>query len=236
MDRRESLKTLLIGTVAGGIAGASGIAGCKPGEEGAKKTVSAPLYGRTPEEQALDAKLHAETFFNPHEMATIAILCDIILPATGTAGSATQAGVPDFIEFMVKDLPQLQLPLRGGLMWLDGESDSRYEKPFENCTSTERMAIIDDIAFPDKADPAMEHGVAFFNRMRDLTMTGYYTSKMGIEDLGYDGNYANVWDGVPDEVLKKHGLSYDQEWLDKCIDQSKRNDIAEWDEEGNLLT
>ena len=236
MDRRESLKTLFVGTVAGGIVGATGIAGCKSGEEGAKETAQTPLYGRTPEELALDAELHAETFFNAHEMATIAILCDIILPATATTGSATQAGVPAFIEFMAKDLPQLQLPLRGGLMWLEGESASRYEKPFKDCTSTERMAIIDDIAFPDKADPAMEHGVAFFNRMRDMTMTGYYTSKMGIKDLGYAGNYANVWDGVPDEVLKKHGLSYDQEWLDKCIDQSKRNDIAEWDEDGNLLT
>ena len=236
MDRRESLKTLLIGTVAGGIAGATGIAGCKPGEETVEKGNELPLYGRTPEELAIDEELYAETFFNPHEMATIAILCDIILPANATAGSATQAGVPAFIEFMAKDIPTMQLPLRGGLMWLDGESVNRYEKPFENCTNTERMTIIDDIAFPEKADPAMEHGVAFFNRMRDMTMTGYYTSKMGIKDLGYDGNYPNVWDGVPDDVLKKHGLSYDKAWLDKCVDQSKRNDIAEWDEDGNLLT
>ena len=82
----------------------------------------------------------------------------------------------------------------------------------------------------------MSTGVSFFNRMRDLTMTGYYTSRIGVKDLGYVGNVPNVWDGVPQDVLDKHGMSYDPEWLAKCVDQSKRNDIAEWDENGNLLT
>jgi hypothetical protein len=59
---------------------------------------------------------------------------------------------------------------------------------------------------------------------------------MGIKDLGYKGNKPNVWDGVPQEVLDKHGVSYEKEWLAKCIDQSTRGDLAKWDEEGNLLT
>ena len=67
-------------------------------------------------------------------------------------------------------------------------------------------------------------------------MTGYYTTKMGWDDLGVTSNFANVWDGVPEEVLANHEVDYDPEWLAKCTDQSKRNDIAEWDEEGNLLT
>ena len=72
--------------------------------------------------------------------------------------------------------------------------------------------------------------------MRNLTMTGYFTSKIGIEDLGYVGNYPNVWDGVPQDVLDEVGMSYDPEWIAKCVDQEKRMDIATWDEEGNLLT
>ncbi|MEE1964223.1 gluconate 2-dehydrogenase subunit 3 family protein, partial [Allomuricauda taeanensis] len=65
---------------------------------------------------------------------------------------------------------------------------------------------------------------------------GFYTSKIGIEELGYKGNMPNVWDGVPDDVLEQHGVSYDPEWLAKCVDQSKRNIVAEWDENGNLIT
>ena len=72
--------------------------------------------------------------------------------------------------------------------------------------------------------------------MRNLTLTGYYTSKVGIADLGYKGNQPNVWDGVPDDVLKQHGVFYEEEWLAKCVDQSKRNDVAQWDELGNLLS
>ena len=59
---------------------------------------------------------------------------------------------------------------------------------------------------------------------------------MGIKELGYVGNQPNVWDGVPQEVLDEHNLSYDPEWIARCVDQSKRMDIAQWDEEGNLIT
>lgn len=82
----------------------------------------------------------------------------------------------------------------------------------------------------------MQPGVTFFNKMRDLTLTGYFTSKMGIADLGYQGNSPNVWDGVPAEVLKDHDVDYDPEWVAKCLDVSKRMDTAKWDDDGNLLT
>ena len=72
--------------------------------------------------------------------------------------------------------------------------------------------------------------------MRNLTLTGYYTTKMGIDDLGYKGNIPNIWDGVPADVLKEHDVDYDEEWLAKCVDQDKREVIAEWDDKGNLLT
>ena len=72
--------------------------------------------------------------------------------------------------------------------------------------------------------------------MRNLTMTGYYTSEWGIKDLGYQGNQPNVWDGVPQDVLDQHGVAYDPEWIAKCINQDTRGDIATWDDDGNLLT
>ncbi len=170
-----------------------------------KKTKAGP--GRTPEEVERDAKLMSETFFTQHEMATIAVLCDIILPADATSGSASQAGVPAFIEFMAKDTPYQQTPLRGGLMWLDNQAMKRFSKKFVACSPAERIQIVDDIAYPEQAKPAMKQGVSFFNLMRDLTMTGFYTTEMGFQDLGYIGNQPNVWQGVPEEVLKQYGLT-----------------------------
>ena len=240
MKRRDSLKYLLVGTIAGATVTSTTSCKTETGEvkEEVKKT-SEKLYGRTPSEIEYDEKVHAATYFNEHEMLTIATLCDIILPATPTAGSATEAKVPEFIEFMAKDLPSyFQLPFRGGLMWLDGESNKRFEKRFIDCTPEQEIKIVDDIAYPDPdgEKPAMAPGIKFFNQIRNLTMTGYYTTRMGFEDLGVTSNFANVWDGVPEEVLANHDVDYDPEWLAKCTDQSQRNVIAEWDDEGNLLT
>ena len=239
MDRRDSLKTLLVGTI-GGLTLTS-VNGCKTETSASKETLKethSKLYGRTPEELEHDKKIQSEIYLNAHELATIAVLCDIILPATTEAGSATDAKVHEFIEFIVKDMPEHQLPIRGGLMWLDLEAHQRFEKQFIDCSSEEEIQIIEDIAYPDPdgEKPAMAHGISFFNLMRNLTLTGYYTTKMGFDDLGVNSNYANVWDGVPEEVLADHDVDYDAEWAAKCVDQSKRLVIAEWDEKGNLLT
>ena len=234
MDRRESLKSLLVGSFAGGAL----LQGCTPpaAEPGvAQAEPQSQGYGRTEKEKLRDEKVQSEQFFTEHELETIAVLCDIILPAADQYGSATDAGVPDFIEFMAKDMPNHQLPLRGGIMWLDHQANKAYNKVFKACTEEEQKALCDLIAYPDQVKPEMEQGAKFFNLVRNLTLTGYYTTKMGIEELGYKGNSPNVWDGVPEEVLKKHGLSYEKEWLAKCIDQEKRMDLARWDEEGNLI-
>ena len=237
MKRRDSLKTLLIGTITGATLGTA--VSCK--EDGTTPTISEVgnnLYGRTPAELEWDKTTKAATYLTSDELEDVSILCDIILPATADAGAATEAGVPDFIEFIVKDLPSHQLPIRGGLMWLNGEASRRYNKAFKDCSDTEQIAIVDDIAYPDPDNkkPDMAYGITFFDRMRNLTMTGYYTTRMGLDDLGYNGNYANTWDGIPAEVLAKHEVDYDPEWIAKCVDQSKRLVIAEWDEDGNLLT
>lgn len=192
-------------------------------------------YGRTAEEVKHNEKLHAETFFTGEEYAMVEVLADIIIPADDTSGSATEAGVPDFIEFMMKDIPSYQVPMRGGLMWLNNQCNSRYGRSFLECSEQERTEMIDRIAWPDEAEPGMEFGVRFFNRMRDLTATGFFTSQMGVEDLGYMGNSPTFWDGVPEEVLEKHGLSYDQKTLDECIKAEDRGRLAEWDDEGNLI-
>ncbi|MFT5747596.1 MAG: hypothetical protein ACI920_002985 [Saprospiraceae bacterium] len=242
MKRRDTLKTLFVGSIAGGAL----LTGCKT--DGSKKELEEVKdawpheYGRTPEEILVDTKLMEEEFFNAHEMETIAILVDIILPADEESGSATEAGVPDFIEFMMKDYERLQLPIRGGLMWLDAESNQRFDKEFKLLTDAEQIEIVEDIAYPPILKPREEPkltqfsaGIKFFTQLRNLTMTGFFTSEIGIEALGYQGNRPNVWDGVPQDVLDKHGLAYEEEWLAKCINQDTRATVAEWDEEGNLI-
>lgn len=174
-----------------------------------KKGPAFEQFGRTEYEKERDARLFAEQFFNKHEMATIAILVDIIIPRDERSGSATDAGVPDFIEFMVKDQPYMQTPLRGGLGWLDNQSIKRFGKKFIEILPTQRLEIVEDIAYPQRKKPGMSQGIAFFSLMRNLTASGFWSSKMGIEDMGYAGNVPNTWNGPPAEVLQKYGL--DQE-------------------------
>jgi hypothetical protein len=146
-------------------------------------------------------------FFTAHEYATVRLLVDIIIPKDDRSGSATDAGVPEFMDFMMDDQPNRQTAMRGGLAWIDLECEDRYDKMFLDCTAEQRTAVLDDIAWPQKAKPEFRHGVAFFNSFRDLTASGFWSSKMGVEDLKYLGNAMNPnWAGCPPEQLKKLGL------------------------------
>src|SRR5881296_666879 len=147
--------------------------------------------------------------FTPHEWETVRVLVDLILPKDERSGSATDAGVPEFMDFMLGDDTDLQTPVRGGLAWLDHECDDRYAKTFIACTDAERAAVLDDIAWPKRARSALAPGVAFFQGFRDLTASGFWSSKMGVQDLRYMGNVVvPEWKGCPDEQLKKLGVKY----------------------------
>lgn len=215
MDRRQYLKTLAVGTVGAGVL----LESCTP-EQKQQAAAEAPpssTLDRTVAEAEYEKKLLEDTFFDAHEKKTIAVLSDIIIPKDEVSGSATDAGVPDFIEFIVKDIPRYQTPLRGGLKWLDMQSLKRFNADFASLTSQQQLSIVDDIAYPEKAKPEMMPGVTFFNIMRDLTACGFFTSKIGIADLGYAGNKPNQWDGVPEDVLAQYGVKYDQRTLDICV-------------------
>ncbi len=219
MDRRKSLKAIAVGTLAAGVVAES----CKLSDkkdETKKETDSADAskftIDRAKEEIERDTKLMSQKFFTEHEMATIAILADIIIPKDDVSGSATDAGVPAFIDFIVIDMPDHQTPMRGGLRWLDMQCLQRFDKPFKDCDQKQQMEIVDDIAWPKKAKPENAQGVAFFNLMRNLTATGFYTSEIGVKDLGYAGNSPNKWNGVPDDELKRLGLSYSEWEMKNC--------------------
>ena len=158
-------------------------------------------------------------FFTPHEYATVVVLVDLIIPKDERSGSATDAGVPEFMDFIMLDQEERQTAMRGGLAWLDRECERRFDKRFVDCAPDQRTAILDDISVndPGPAKPVtpapgeLSHGIEFFRSFRDLTASGFWTSKMGMADLHYMGNQPVLeWKGCPDEALRKLGVSNSQ--------------------------
>ena len=158
------------------------------------------------------AAVAAPTFFKPHEWATVRLLVDYIIPRDDRSGSATDAKVPEFIDFLMADneaSPASRTAMHGGLAWLDNECQHRFGKSFVTSTDAQRRQVLDDIAWPAKARPEMHHGVLFFSHFRDLTASGFFSTQMGWQDAQYKGNVAlPAWNGCPPEALKKLGVSY----------------------------
>ncbi len=202
MNRRDSLKAIGLTALSTTVL----VGACNTSESKKEIVESKNEAGREAWETERDVKINSENFFTDHEMATITVLANIIIPKDEVSGNASDAKVPEFIEFIVKDMPEHQIPMRGGLKWLDIQCFNRFEKPFIEANSQQQISLIDEIAYPNKAKPEMSVGVAFFNRMRSLTASGFYTTKIGIDDIGYVGNQPNQWEGVPVDVLKQYGL------------------------------
>ena len=142
----------------------------------------------------------APKFFTPHEWRTVRLLADYIIPRDERSGSATDAGVPEFMDFIMTDRPQERLSMRGGLRWLDNHCRDQFNTSFADCTPAQQTAVLDQISSPP---------VEFFTMFRDLTATGFWTSKMGVADLRYIGNtVVHEWNGCPDAALAKLGVSY----------------------------
>ena len=218
MKRRDSLKYIAASAFFAGVA-------CKAPEkkdtpESLPKNLDGFKVHRYEEELAFEKSIQAkEDFFTNHEMETITILCDIIIPKDEVSGSASDAGVPDFIQHTVKEYTNYQTPLRGGLRWLDMQCLNKFGKPFKDGNDQQRIEMVDLIAYPGrvKDNKTLSPGVAFFSTLRNLTATGFYTSEIGVKDIGYDGNRPNQWNGVPDDVLKQFGLAYSERELNETV-------------------
>lgn len=205
MNRRDTLKAIGLTALSSTLL----LKACKTDPKAIGKDNLEAQPGREDFEIERLNALNAETFFNEHEMATIAVLADIIIPKDDVSGCATDAGVPDFIEFIVKDLPTNKTPMRGGLKWLDMHCLKRFGSTFIKAKEDEQIQIVEDIAYPNIAKSEMKQGVAFFERMRYLTASGFYTTQMGVDDIGYKGNTPNQWKGVPPDVLEQYGFTSD---------------------------
>ncbi len=152
-------------------------------------------------------------FFTRHEWRTVRMLADYVIPRDARSGSASDARVPEFMDFLLADKDATEAAktqMRGGLAWMDNEARHRFGRTFVDASDAQRRAILDDIAWPAKAGPAFSHGVSFFSRFRDLTASGFFSSAMGWKDVQYIGNTFNPgWNGCPPAALEKLGVTYD---------------------------
>ncbi len=199
VSRRQALKVL----------GAVPIAAAMGG--GAAAVLVPELGAQSPAKAA--PALEGPTFFNPHEMKTVRLLVDYIIPRDSRSGSATDAKVPEYMDYLLgeKDASESsQVEMRGGLMWIDTETRKRFGKVFIDASDAQRRQLLDDIAYPEKARPEMRYGVTFFDRLRDMTASGFYSSAIGWRDVQYIGNVFNPrYDGCPPAALEKLGVNYD---------------------------
>ena len=197
MNRRDVLKVLSLAPLAASI-------GVAP--------TQLERVARRMEELEVAGVAAAPTFFTLHEWATVRLLVDYIIPRDERSGSATDAKVPEFLDFLLADgetTAANRTAMHGGLAWLDNECQHRFSKSFVGATDAQRRQVLDDIAWPKKARPEMHYGAMFFSRFRDLTASGFFSSQIGWQDVQYKGNLAlPAWNGCPPAALQKLGVSY----------------------------
>lgn len=192
MDRREAIEAMGLGAMA-----AYGV-GSPTWERFRKWTAQGQAAWR---------------FFNETELATVRLLADMVIPRDEKSGGATDAGSVEYMDFVLAESgDQAKQAWHDGLRWFDEECGRRFQKPFVQGDDAQRAAVLDDIAWPARSREELRQAAQFFNRVRDLTASAFFSSRMGVEDLGYIGNvFIPVWRGAPDEALRELGVSYD-EW------------------------
>jgi len=196
---RRDLVTLL------GVTAAAAACGRRPGGTSAEEKRQA---------DSVAVLMQAPQFFTPHEFATVTLLADLVIPADERSGGASEAGVPAYIDFSLREVEEetMRLAMRGGLAWLDAECGRRFGRTFVDAAPAQRIAILEDIAWPARAAPALANGAAFFSDFRDLVATAFWSSRVGVRDLQYQGNVPlPEWTGCPDAALRKLGVSYPPE-------------------------
>jgi hypothetical protein len=147
--------------------------------------------------------------FSAHEWRTVRVLVDMVIPRDARSGSATDAGVPEFMDVFMETRQNMRTWMRTGLTWLDDECRKRFSKAFVDGDATQRAAVLDDIAWPRRARPEMQNGVRFFTNFRNFTASGFWSSRMGVDDLQYMGNRPIAqWNGCPAPALNKLGVRY----------------------------
>jgi hypothetical protein len=189
ISRRDVLKSFSMGVVAGSVLRVIPLQAA----EHAHSFIQA-------EKAATPGGTYKPKFFPEHQYKTLQALCQAIIPPDGQNGGALEAGAPEFIDLLTSENTEYQLTLGGGLMWLDAACNDRFGKSYLECQPAQQRQMLDLIAYRKNAfsDPSISQGVVFFSFLRNLTADGYFTSEIGIKDLGYIGNkYLKEFPGCP---------------------------------------
>ena len=189
ISRRVILKSLSMGTLAGSVLSVIPAQAA----ELAHKMIAA--------EKANSANgAYTPKFFSAPQYRTLQNLCETIFPADSDSGGAGEAGAPEFIDLLTSENADYQLTLGGGLLWLESTCGDRYGNAFLNCTAAQQKEMLDLIAYSKNGvtHPEISQGVAFFALLRILTADAFFTSKIGIQYLGYIGNtFLTEFPGCP---------------------------------------
>jgi gluconate 2-dehydrogenase gamma chain len=189
VSRRDILKSLGMSVVAGGVLR---VIPAQAAEYAHHMVMS--------EKAAAANGAYTPKYFSAHQYKTLQSLCQTIFPPDADSGGAIEAGAPEFIDLISSENETYQLKLGGGLMWLDQTCTDRYGKVYLECTPDQQKEIVDLIAYRKnaKTDPGVSQGIDFFAFLRNMTADGFFTSKIGIEYLGYVGNtFLTEFKGCP---------------------------------------
>jgi hypothetical protein len=172
LERREVLRIMALAAAASGFPGFSRWSfACGHAAPGLLQ-VRRPVY--------------APQFFSPDEYATVERLAELIIPSDDGPG-AREAGVSEFIDFMVARDPAVQVRFRYGLTWLDAHAVRLHGKRFQDLDAGPQAEILGPLAYRDRHRAGEEEGRAFFKLMRERTLMGFYTSRVGLQQLDYPG-------------------------------------------------
>jgi len=194
MNRRDMLASIA--------AGAAALSIPREGLEAAAAHAHEALEAEAIAEQQGRQQAYVPKQFVDDEYRFVTILVDYVIPRDARSGSATQAGVPQFMDFVLTEYPGNRTWMKDGLAWTNAECRRRFQQGFLSCTEAQHRELLDAIAYPKRARAQDRPGVEFFNRLRNLTSSGFWSSRMGIADLGYVGNRPVAeWVGTPQNVL-----------------------------------
>ena len=187
MKRRDALKAIVIGGATAGVGNARGVL----------RAVRLPEHAACAAEASGTAAAGVFTpkYFSRHEFAVISRLADLIIPRDASPG-ALDARVPEYIDLQVSKMPNVQTQISGGVQWLGRYCSEQFAKDFLECSPAEQTQVLDRLAYAKAVPPELEHARSFFVLVRGLTCDGFYSSKIGFQELGYKGNtFVTKWRG-----------------------------------------
>jgi len=189
ISRRDVLKTLAAGAAGGSVLQVIPLQAAEAAHQMVRKEKATAAAGK-----------YVPKYFTVKQYETLTSLCDAIIPRDEKSGGAVDAGAPEFIDLLTSENAEFQNRLGGGLMWLDSYCIDHYGKVYMESLPEQRKEVVELIAYRKnaKANPEIQQGVAFFAVLRNMTCDGFYTSKIGIDDLQYIGNVTrSEWPGCP---------------------------------------